>query len=93
MPVLITGLGQYFFKWEGPLILGNGLVIWYLKEIEPHLGLSGLFSNQNYTGTWLSVIWPFNLGFIFINKNNILKKYFITNFFINFHFSNYFNNL
>jgi O-antigen ligase len=74
IPVLITGLGQYFFKWEGPLILGNGLVIWYLKEIEPHLGLSGLFSNQNYAGTWLSVIWSFNLGFIFINKKNILKK-------------------
>jgi len=74
IPVLITGLGQYFFKWEGPLILGNGLVIWYLKEIEPHLGLSGLFSNQNYAGTWLSVIWSFNLGFIFVNKKNILKK-------------------
>jgi len=74
MPVLITGLGQYFLKWEGPLVLGNGLVIWYLKEIEPHLGLSGLFSNQNYTGTWLSVIWPFNLCFFFINKKNIFKK-------------------
>ena len=74
IPVLITGFGQYFFKWEGPLILGNGIIIWYLKEIEPHLGLSGLFSNQNYAGTWLSVIWPFNLGFIFINKKNIFKK-------------------
>ena len=75
IPVLITGLGQYFFKWEGPLIFGNGLIIWYLKEIEPHLGLSGLFSNQNYAGTWLSVIWAFNLGFIFLNKKNIFKKY------------------
>ena len=74
IPVLITGLGQYFFKWEGPLILGNGLVVWYLKEIEPHLGLSGLFSNQNYTGVWLSVIWPLNLGFVFINKKNNFKK-------------------
>ena len=75
IPVLITGLGQYYLKWEGPLILGNGLIIWYLKEIEPHLGLSGLFSNQNYTGTWLSLIWSFNLGFILINKKNIFRKY------------------
>jgi len=74
IPVLITGLGQYFFNWEGPLSFGNGLVIWYLKAIEPHLGLSGLFSNQNYAGTWLSVIWPFNLSLILINKNNIFKK-------------------
>ena len=74
IPVLITGLGQYFFKWEGPLIFGNGLVIWYLKEIRPWGGLSGLFSNQNYTGTWLSIIWPFSLSFIFLNKNNKYKK-------------------
>tara|TARA_B100000941_G_scaffold222246_1_gene164560 strand:- start:858 stop:2150 length:1293 start_codon:yes stop_codon:yes gene_type:complete len=75
IPVLITGFGQYFFNWEGPLSFLNGLVVWYLKPIEPHLGLSGLFSNQNYAGTWLSIIWPFSLGFLFINKNISHKKY------------------
>ena len=75
IPVLITGFGQYFFNWEGPLSFLNGLVIWYLKPIEPHLGLSGLFSNQNYAGTWLSIIWPFSLGFFFMNKNLFFKKY------------------
>ena len=45
------------------------------KEIEPHLGLSGLFSNQNYAGTWLSIIWPFSLCFIYLNKKNIYKKF------------------
>ncbi len=74
IPVLVTGLGQYFFNWEGPLSFSNGLIIWYLKSIEPHLGLSGLFSNQNYAGTWLSLIWPFSLGFIYLNKNNKFKK-------------------
>ena len=74
IPVLITGIGQYYFNWEGPLSFSNGLVIWYLKDIEPPLGLSGLFSNQNYAGTWLSVIWPFSLGFIYLNKKNNSKK-------------------
>ena len=74
IPVLITGLGQYYFNWEGPLSTFNGLIVWYLKEIEPHLGLSGLFSNQNYAGTWLSIIWPFSLVFIYINTKNIYKK-------------------
>ena len=75
IPVLITGFGQYFLNWEGPLSFLNGLVVWYLKPIEPHLGLSGLFSNQNYAGTWLSIIWPFSLGLLFINKNVSCKKY------------------
>ncbi len=74
IPVLITGFGQYFFNWEGPISLFNGLVTWYLKPIEPHLGLSGLFSNQNYAGTWMSLIWPLSLGLFFINKINIYKR-------------------
>ena len=75
IPVLITGFGQYFLNWEGPISFLNGLVIWYIKPIEPHLGLAGLFSNQNYAGTWLSIIWPFSFGFLFINKNVSIKKY------------------
>tara|TARA_Y100000589_G_scaffold18734_1_gene15574 strand:+ start:306 stop:1577 length:1272 start_codon:yes stop_codon:yes gene_type:complete len=74
-PVLITGFGQYFLNWEGPISFLNGLVVWYLKPIEPHLGLTGLFSNQNYAGTWLSIIWPFSLGFLLINKKLFYKKY------------------
>ena len=73
IPILITGLGQYYLNWEGPFLFSNGIIIWYVKEIEPHLGLSGIFSNQNYAGTWLATIWPFSLGFIFLNKQN---KYF-----------------
>ena len=76
IPVLITGLGQYFLNWEGPFIFGKGLIIWYLKEIRPWGRLSGLFSNQNYAGTWLSVIWPFSLSFIVLNRSNKYKKLF-----------------
>lgn len=74
IPVLITGFGQYFFNWEGPFSLFNGLITWYLKPIEPHLGLSGLFSNQNYAGTWMSLIWPLSLSLFFINKINFYKR-------------------
>ena len=74
IPVLITGFGQYFFNWEGPISLWNGLITWYLKPIEPHLGLSGLFSNQNYAGTWMSLIWPLSLSLFFINKINVYKR-------------------
>ena len=28
-PVLITGIGQSFFNWNGPFEIFNGLIIWY----------------------------------------------------------------
>ena len=74
IPVLVTGFGQYYLNWEGPISFLNGLIIWYIKPIEPHLGLSGLFSNQNYAGTWISILWPLTLGLYFINKENIYKR-------------------
>jgi len=74
IPVLITGFGQYFLNWEGPLSSFYGLIIWYLKPIEPHLGLSALFSNQNYAGTWLSIVWPFSLALFFIDKDKLYKR-------------------
>lgn len=74
IPVLVTGFGQYYLNWQGPISFLKGLVIWYMKPIEPHLGLSALFSNQNYAGTWMSLIWPLLLGLYFINKDNIYKS-------------------
>jgi len=75
VPILITGFGQYFFKWEGPFSFLNGIVTWYLKPIESHAGLSGLFSNQNYAGNWMAVIWPLLIGIFFVNKNKNFKRY------------------
>ena len=74
IPILITGFGQYFLNWQGPFKFLYGTIIWYLKPIENHLGLSGLFSNQNYTGTWLSTIWPLILGLLIINLEKFYKK-------------------
>ena len=70
VPVLISGFGQYFFNWHGELSIFNGLIIWFQK---PNQHLSGLFSNQNYTGCWLNIVWPFVLA-IFLEKTNIFYK-------------------
>ena len=60
----------------------NGIIIWFMKPIESHAdGLSGLFSNQNYAGTWFSIIWPFVLHF-FNCKINSKKRWLLTIFLI-----------
>ncbi len=73
-PVLVTGIGQYFLNWTGPFETLNGLIIWYLKPIEIPGGLSGLFNNQNYAGSWLNYIWPFCVALFLEKKDDILKK-------------------
>ena len=42
--------------------------------IIPEQGISGLFSNQNYTGLWLSMVWPLCIYFIYINRYHKVKK-------------------
>ena len=61
-PVLISGFGQYFFNWTGPMETLNGLIIWYQRPLGGD-GLTGPFNNQNYAGAWLSLIWPFSIAF------------------------------
>ncbi len=73
-PVLITGLGQFYFNWTGPFETLNGLIVWYQRPIVPPGGLSGLFNNQNYTGAWLNFVWPFCLAFILERDKNIYRK-------------------
>ena len=72
-PVLISGFGQYFFNWTGPMEIFNGLIIWYQRPLGNH-GLTGPFNNQNYAGTWFSLIWPFSIAFILEKTNNMIKK-------------------
>ena len=81
-PVLMTGFGQYFFNWNGPFETLNGLIIWYQRPIESPGGLSGLFSNQNYAGAWLNLIWPFCLALFYERRINFLKKTFSLGFLI-----------
>ena len=74
VPVFFTGIMQYFFNFNGPFILFNGLITWYSKPITDFNGLSGLFSNANYTGTWLNIIWPFSIAFLIEKKDKLYSK-------------------
>lgn len=77
IPVLFSGLAQYFFKSYGPYEVLNGLLIWYQKPIDINMsnsGLSGLFSNKNYMGCWLNIVFPFSLSIFFENKKYPLKR-------------------
>ena len=78
LPVFVTGFGQYFFNWHGPFETLNGLIIWYQRPIDDPGGLSGLFNNQNYTGSWLNFVWPFSLA-LFLDKSNIASPTLLRN--------------
>ncbi len=73
LPVVITGLGQSFLDWDGPFEIFNGLIVWYQRPIEGITGLTGLFNNPNYTGSWLNVIWPFCIAAL-LDKTKYLAK-------------------
>jgi len=68
VPVIISGILQFFFKVNGPFIFLNGLITWYSRPIDAYNGLSGLFSNANYTGSWLNLVLPFSLAFLLEEK-------------------------
>ena len=80
-PILISGFGQYFFEWTGPLEILNGLVVWYQRPIGEH-GLTGPFNNQNYAGSWLSLVWPFSIALLQEKTNSSLKKFTAISFFL-----------
>ena len=72
VPVLISGFGQYWFQWYGPIQTLNGLIIWFQREGGGQL--TSLFSNQNYAGCWLNIIWPFSIALFFCKTKNLFKQ-------------------
>ncbi len=74
VPVIITGFGQYFFEWYGPMHTLNRLIIWFQRPPSSSQGLTGLFNNQNYAGCWLNIIWPFSIAFFVEKSLNFYKK-------------------
>lgn len=74
IPVAITGFLQYYFNFHGPFEFLNGLITWYQRPITESSGLSGLFSNPNYAGSWLNIVWPFCIACFLTEKNNLIRK-------------------
>ena len=73
-PVLISGFSQYYFNIHGPFETLNGLIIWYQRKIVNPSGLTSLFNNANYAGSWLSIVLPLSIAAFFdITKLSIKK--------------------
>ena len=73
IPVLISGFSQIWFNIFGPFEALNGLIIWYQREHEK-LVFTAMFNNQNYTGTWLNIVYPFSLAVIFERNLRNFKR-------------------
>ncbi len=62
IPVLLSCVGQFFLKWYGPYDIFEGLIIWFQRPLtESNQNLTGLFSNPNYAGVWLTMMWPISI--------------------------------
>ena len=82
MPVLLSCFLHYL-NINGPFSLFNDSIVWYMKPRNSNLttaAVAGLFSNNNYTATWLSMIWPFSITLLIKNRNKFqsLILFFIT---------------
>ena len=63
VPVVVTGLGQIWWGWQGPWQLLGGLIVWFMAAGgRPDGRLSGLFDYANIASAWLSMVWPLSLA-------------------------------
>ena len=89
IPILISGIGQYFFNINGPYSIFNNLIIIFqrplcssiqkyeLTNVDCVSGLTSFYSNPNYYGLYLLIILPLSLSTLiyWLNKKKI-KTYF-----------------
>lgn len=77
IPFFLSGFSQLWLNWHGPHRFLNNLIIWYQRPVDlnhPYNGMTSLFSNQNYAGAWLVIIWPMFLACLFQKKLFYYKK-------------------
>ncbi len=72
-PLIISGIGQLFLGWFGPLETMNGLIVWYQRPLS-NSALTSVFNNPNYAGAWFNIIWPFSLATAVIVRKFDYKK-------------------
>ena len=77
IPVIISGIGQTFFNWHGPLELLNGIIIWYQRPIDAISGLTAQFNHANYAGAWFNLILPLCIAQSFNKTSTKIKKNFL----------------
>ncbi len=70
IPVLISCIMHSFLKIYGPFKTLFGTIVWFNYEsiIDGAGGVSGLFNNPNYLGTWLTICLPFSISLLRIEK-------------------------
>tara|TARA_A100001388_G_scaffold277253_1_gene267629 strand:+ start:1516 stop:2844 length:1329 start_codon:yes stop_codon:yes gene_type:complete len=73
IPLIFSCFLQKFFLDQGPYQILNGLIIWFQKPLHITGGVSGLFSNVNYTGIWLGLTLPFCISLSRTGKNKTDK--------------------
>ena len=77
IPFFFSCLSQYWLNWSGPYETLNGLIIWFQRSLDTEgnrRGVSGLFSNVNYAGQWLTILFPFSIVLFFKRNQGIFKK-------------------
>tara|TARA_Y100001968_G_C19438868_1_gene761395 strand:+ start:1168 stop:2505 length:1338 start_codon:yes stop_codon:yes gene_type:complete len=75
IPVILSFVSQKFFNFYGPFKTLFGLIVWFQKPLTVHSdGVSGLFSNPNYAGSWLALVLPFSILLIKNSKRSYLKR-------------------
>ena len=74
IPVILSGIAQYYFDLVGPFRFLNGLIIWYQRPIDEISGLTGLFNHANYAGSWLTIILPLCIAQAFNNSEKFFSK-------------------
>lgn len=77
IPILISCALQAWFKIYGPFEFFGGLLVWFNKPPIKGGGISGLFSNQNYTAIWLAATLPFLISLFSNHKRFHIKKIFL----------------
>ena len=74
-PILLSCILESWFNINGIFRTFNGFIVWYMEKVgSPDESISGLFSNRNYTGIWLSCVLSFSTYELFNTGKNIYKK-------------------